>query len=319
MEVNKRVEKWLKDTSKTLNISNLGLTEWPDVLKGKEDLIVKLNCSCNALVAIPSLPKLIDLFCYNNALVSLPLHLPNLTGLICFDNALVSLPLNLPNLTILDCSNNALVSIPDLPNLTELFCYENKLTTIPKLPNLVFLNCHNNKLTSLPLCPKLTKLYCHNNKLTSLPLCPKLTELWYHDNAVVSLPVFPNLSYIVTFFFVGQRIHYYPFRHQYKYSKGSFEIAGPLYKYEVVGHDGKGNAKVKFLASANTTNRGTGQRYMFSGLCNNEPTKEDVVLYDGQRHYFKNNKFNESFNSKIFRGECKPLDHFYTKKRNFFA
>ncbi len=53
MELEKRIEKWLKDTSKWLDISGFGLKEWPDVLKGKEDLIIILDCDNNQLTSLP--------------------------------------------------------------------------------------------------------------------------------------------------------------------------------------------------------------------------------------------------------------------------
>ncbi len=127
------------------------------------------------------------------------------------------------------------------------------------------------------------------------------------------------------FFFVGQRINYYPFRHQWYYPDGSDEIKGPVYKYKVVGHNNKGNPKVEFLTSADTTYAHRGNEiYTFKDLSNDEPYKEDVILYDGKRHYFKNNKFNESFDAYSYYLEhkdldYKQLDHFYTDNYNFFA
>lgn len=108
MELMRKVKKWLKDTSKTLDISFCSLKKWPDVLKGKEDLIVKLDCSYNKLTSLPlHLPNLTELECSNNRLKVLPLC-PKLTGFDCNDNQLTSLPLHLPNIVTLGCFNNQL-------------------------------------------------------------------------------------------------------------------------------------------------------------------------------------------------------------------
>ncbi len=89
-ELQSRVSGWLNDTSQKLDISNLNLKKWPDALKGKENLIIELNCSTSLLESIPSLP----------------------------------------NLTYLDCSGNQLKSIPSLPNLTWIYCHDNQLKSI---------------------------------------------------------------------------------------------------------------------------------------------------------------------------------------------
>ena len=200
MELEKRVDVWLKDTSKKLDISNLGLKKWPNALKGtqsaltgKEDLVVKLTCSYNALVSLPLLPNLTKLWCYNNQLTSLPLF-PKLTHLRCWNNQLTSLPI-LPNLTNLKCSRNQLTSLPIFPNLTDLSCTHNQLTSLPLLFNLTKLSCSYNQLTYLPLFLNLTLLYCSNNQLTSLPLrLPNLTILGCENNKLTSLPLrLPNL------------------------------------------------------------------------------------------------------------------------------
>ena len=218
MKLEKRVEKWLKDTSKILDISGLELHEWPNVLKGKENLITKLDCDFNELTSLPLLHNLTKLWCSNNQLTSLPLF-PNLTYLRCSFNQLTSLPLfpNLtyllcnknqltflpvfPNLTKLWCNYNQLTSLPLFPNLTKLWCNHNKLTTgslcvtsLPLFPKLTYLDCSFNQLTSLPLLPNLINLHCSHNKLTFLPLFPNLASLWCSDNQLTSLPLFPNLT-----------------------------------------------------------------------------------------------------------------------------
>ncbi len=160
METNlqSRINWWLNDTSQMLNIDNLNLKKWPDALKGKENLIIKLDCCENQLESIPGLP--------------------NLTWLECDDNRLKSI-LSLPNLTWLCCSRNQLESIPSLPKLTNLFCSDNQLKSIPTLPNLTYLSCSRNQLESIPSLPNLTQLSCNDNQLKSIPSLPKLT--WFLD------------------------------------------------------------------------------------------------------------------------------------------
>ncbi len=185
-KLEKIVEEWLKDTSGVLDISGLGLKGWPDSLVGKEDLVVKLECSHNRLTSLPLFPKLTELWCDHNQLTSLP-SFPKLTDLGCFNNQLTSLPPRLPNLIGLRCENNQLTSLPFLPKLTKLGCNNNQLTFLPLFPNLYYLRCFDNKLTSLPVFPNLTTLWCNNNKLVFLPLLPNLTKLWCHNSILFSI------------------------------------------------------------------------------------------------------------------------------------
>ncbi len=145
-ELQSRINVWLNDTSKLLDIRYLNLKKWPDALKSKENLIIELDCSNNKLKSIPTLPNLTVLHCSFNKLESVP-SLINLTKLICYNNRLKSIP-SLPNLTYLGCSYNQLKSIPSLPNLNQLFCSFNKLESITRLPNLTCLYCSKNKLFS---------------------------------------------------------------------------------------------------------------------------------------------------------------------------
>ena len=155
----KRIDEWLKDTSKWLDVSKCGLVKWPNELEGKESLIVTLKCD-------------------NNQLTSLPVF---------------------PNLTYLDCSDNQLTSLPILPKLTNLNCCDNQLTSLPIYHNLIVLDCDYNQLTSLPVYLNLAILYCHDNRLTSLPVYPNLVMLYCQSNQLTSLPVYPNLTYLSSF------------------------------------------------------------------------------------------------------------------------
>ncbi len=185
-KINERVEVWLKATSKTLDISNLGLKKWPDVLKSKERrrAIVGLDCRYNQLTSLPLLPNLTYLVCHDNRLTSFPLF-PKLIYLECSNNRLAVLPL-FPKLIDLYCYECNLTVIPVLPNLEELYCSVNALVAIPELPNLTRLECSYNPLISIPLFPKLIELECFNNQLTAIPPLPNLTKLWCYDNNLFS-------------------------------------------------------------------------------------------------------------------------------------
>ena len=144
MTLGKRISKWFKDTSKKLYIGGLGLKEWPQELKGKEHLILKLDCGNNQLESLSNF----IVMTYRD------------------DNQLKSLP-NFPNLNELNCWNNQLKSLPNYPNLTELVCGWNQLKSLPKYTKLTFLECAWNQLTSLPNYLNLTFLSCHENQLFS--------------------------------------------------------------------------------------------------------------------------------------------------------
>ena len=152
-ELERHINIWLKDTSKFLNISLLGLKEWPEALKGKEHLIVKLYCGKNQLTSLPALPKCVTLICSFNELTSLP-ALPNCVELYCQYNLLTSLPALLLCET-LNCDVNQLTSLPALLNCVKLQCDYNQLTFLPPLLLCVKLDCYENRLTSLPELPSI--------------------------------------------------------------------------------------------------------------------------------------------------------------------
>jgi Leucine-rich repeat (LRR) protein len=108
--------------------------------------------------------------------------------------------MNLPKLKELYCPYNRLISLPkmDFPYLEELYCNNNWLVSLPPLdlPMLRLLYCSDNRLTSLPeqmILPKLESLYCYENELTTLPICIlQFSELYiinYEYNNIVELPL----------------------------------------------------------------------------------------------------------------------------------
>ncbi len=190
-----KVNRWLDDTSQILNIRNLNLKKWPDVLTGKEHLIVKLDCSFNKLTTLPGgLSNLKWLQCNYNKLNTIPKGLSNLRKLNCSNNILTTIPRFLFKLKTLWCSHNKLTTLPEFSsNLTELLCNSNQLTSLGKGPkclsNLKGLDCSFNKLNSLVDLSNLEKLHCSNNKLTTLPGgLSNLKELLCFHNKLTTLP-----------------------------------------------------------------------------------------------------------------------------------
>ncbi len=86
MNIKNIITDWLKDTTQKLDIKNLGLTEWPKQLIGKEHLIFELDCSRNYLISLPyGLINLTNLNCSHNILTRLPDDITNLTNLNCIN------------------------------------------------------------------------------------------------------------------------------------------------------------------------------------------------------------------------------------------
>jgi Leucine-rich repeat (LRR) protein len=134
-EARQRIKKWnlQNDRYKTLDLSNLKLTELPPIPK----TCMYLDCSNNKLTSLPYLLRYKQLKCQNNNLTQLPNHV--------YDADYI------------DCSNNKITSLPDLPECEYLNCNCNKLTFLPNLPSCYRLCCANNELTTLPDLPKLAE------------------------------------------------------------------------------------------------------------------------------------------------------------------
>lgn len=166
-EAQARIAQAARKRSKSLNLSELGLTSVPPEI-GQLANLNTLHLNDNQLTNLPpeigQLANLTTLYLYGNQLTTL---LPEIG--------------QLANLTVLYISRNQLTSIPtaigELSKLTELSVFQNKLTNLPpevgQLANLAELDLTNNKLTSLPpeigQLANLQSLYLHINQLTSLP------------------------------------------------------------------------------------------------------------------------------------------------------
>ncbi|HRG58437.1 MAG TPA: T9SS type A sorting domain-containing protein [Bacteroidia bacterium] len=173
-----------------LNISDLTGIQYFDNL-------IDLDCYGNLLISLPILPQsLVNLNCNSNYLTSLP-QLPNsLKTLICHSNQLTSIS-SLPNsLNEINCANNLITTINALPtSLKTLSCMTNQLTSLSNLPDsLENLYCYYNLLTSLPALPNsLSTIFCNNNQLTTLPMLPNsLVQFNCEINLLIALPLLPN-------------------------------------------------------------------------------------------------------------------------------
>lgn len=157
----------------SLDVNNQGIGN----LKGIEQFsaLETLNCSQNALTALPALPgSLKTLLCSSNRLTSLPILPDGLIGLDCSYNPLAAPPSLPDGLKWLSCAGLGDVLPPALPaTLIELDYSDNGLTSLPVLPDgLEVLNCSGNLLTVLDLSgfTALEQLDCSGNHLTALDL-----------------------------------------------------------------------------------------------------------------------------------------------------
>ena len=113
-----------------------------------------INIDGKNLMYIPSLSKFVNLkifSCSNNRLVKLPPLPETLVELYCDNNCLTSLPQLNKGLEILYCVFNKLLWLPCLPEtLVELYCDDNYLTSLPQLnKGLEILSFQNNPIYNL--------------------------------------------------------------------------------------------------------------------------------------------------------------------------
>jgi Leucine-rich repeat (LRR) protein len=182
----------LKNGSISIDLSNMGLTEIPDLsmYAGK---LVKLNLSHNKItniVKLDALTNLQKLFLYNNQITKIEglETLTNLQLLWLYGNKITKIE-GLNTLTILqelDLSYNKITKIEGLDTLTnlhELDLSYNKITKIEglnTLTNLEKLNLWNNKITKIEGLNTLTnlkKLYLSFNQITKIEGLNTLTNL----------------------------------------------------------------------------------------------------------------------------------------------
>ena len=132
-ETEKIVKKWLKDTSKPLNLSNLGIKGWPKVIKKNSKKIIELDCS-------------------NNALTKFDFTLPGCKRLVCSGCSFEKLT-RLGKCEYLDCADNSLIDLPTMRKCKVLVCHNNQLEKIDpkKYDNLVRISYFGNPLKKTPI------------------------------------------------------------------------------------------------------------------------------------------------------------------------
>jgi hypothetical protein len=176
----------------TLNVSNQGLTELPEI----ESYINFVDCSGNNIEYIESLPdSVISLNCSFNPLKNLDFIKGSKLQYLYIQGVRISISEIPDSLTLLDCKFCRLTELPELKNLTVLNCKGNKLTKLNLNDNLTILDASKNFISSINNFPKnLIYLDLAHNKLSSIPsLHDTITFLKLGDNPfnVENLPPIP--------------------------------------------------------------------------------------------------------------------------------
>ncbi|MEG4631394.1 COR domain-containing protein [Microcoleus sp. AR_TQ3_B6] len=187
-EAQQRIEKARRDRARTLDLSDMKLTEVPEAIASLTELQL-LDLSNNQLRKLPeaiaSLTQLQLLYLYNNQLTKLPEAMASLTQLqqlYLSNNQLRKLPEAMASLTqlqLLNLSNNQLRELPEamasLTQLQQLYLSNNQLTEVPEamasLTQLQQLDLDDNPLTELPEAmaslTQLRQLYLDDNPLNA--------------------------------------------------------------------------------------------------------------------------------------------------------
>lgn len=196
-QAEKKIKEALKSGSRELFLSNMNLTELPELV-GKLGQLQALKLYNNQLTTIPetigNLTNLRSLDISSNLLASLPETLGQLAQLQTLDiskNKLTSLPESigqLSNLFLLNLTFNQIEELPEsLGNLkfiaqqNELIFSSNRLAKLPnwlwQLKDLKTLNLSQNQLTDLPVFFNKLSLINHLN-LEQNPLNPELAAAY---------------------------------------------------------------------------------------------------------------------------------------------
>ncbi|MBO4625800.1 MAG: PcfJ domain-containing protein [Alphaproteobacteria bacterium] len=180
-----------------LNLSNLGLSELPDL--SEWEIRDDFYCSDNQLTSLAGAPQKVggDFECSGNQLTSLNGAPEKVGGYFdCSRNQLTSLN-GAPEKVggDFDCSYNQLTSLNGAPKEVagSFECLHNQLTSLNGAPEKVGGNfyCSNNQLTSLNGAPEKVggDFYCSDNQLTSLNGAPKEVggDFFCSDNQLTTL------------------------------------------------------------------------------------------------------------------------------------
>ena len=153
-----KIKKFLLD-GKLLDLNGYDITELPSIIPKEEiiDLDIGNNNKFNIL---PFLENVEILKCHANKLEEIP-NFPKLKQLYCMRNNILTLH-SFPNVEILNCDDNYIRHIPTMPKLRELRCMNCPIKTIDFQPNLEVLYISMNSIKELPLLPKLRKIIVHN-------------------------------------------------------------------------------------------------------------------------------------------------------------
>ena len=187
----KRIEQARKSESKTLDLSDLGLTTIPESI-GSLTQLQQLLLNSNQIKEIPesigSLTQLQQLFLRNNQIKEIPESIGSLI-----------------RLKFLYLNNNQIKEIPEsigsLTELRQLFLPNNQIKKIPEsigsLIRLKFLYLNNNQIKEIPesigSLTELRQLFLRNNQIKEIPesigSLTHLEELSLNDN-----PLNPELA-----------------------------------------------------------------------------------------------------------------------------
>ena len=192
--IESRLKMCQQSGGEILDLSNLSLTELPQIPNGIKSLFLDNNL----LVTLPDLDHLKNLEimdCTCNRLITFGKLPISLSELMCRNNKLIRLPV-LNQLEKLDVSHNQLKQIPKMIKLKILVCNDCGLRELPMLPELRKLTCNNNKITRLESYHQLTDLVCVKNRLTKIPVMSKLQELVCDENKVRIIPNLESLQFL---------------------------------------------------------------------------------------------------------------------------
>lgn len=223
--INNEIQGWIKmkDPSRTLNLNNLNLTEFP--IDNIPWYIESIDCKFNDIQFLPDLNKfknlkhfsceynniknnlilpssLITLNCSTNRIKKLPNNLTKLEKLICNDNLLSDIPTSMCNLKYLDCSNYTdLSSIPQetidiLNENNDYVCNKNEsknifktltLTNFNKLKELRFKNVHCEQFYLDTTKSSISVIDCSDNFLKKICIIKTYKSILCSDNKLSSL------------------------------------------------------------------------------------------------------------------------------------
>lgn len=159
----KIINEWWKDPSRELDLSDLGLEQWPLTSK-QNDRVIKIRCGGNRFSTIPKLSHCTHLFAPRGELTKVG---------------------TIPKIQDLHLSYNRLSRLPGLTKCLRAMVDHNQLTHFPTTINkMEILDISNNpNLSTLKIrAAHLRVLIAHNCNLNALPNIPKLQVISIFGN-----------------------------------------------------------------------------------------------------------------------------------------